>query len=315
MMPVDKSLSVPDEKLQGTAEILFREAYEKINAKYGLAVTPQALNTKKREFELELATRKATLAPSLRRAFTELSNEYQEAVFQQDQQLIDVGGEEALLLRGRAKIDAKIGLIHDYLGGMEKFNRGYLWSAYTEEQEVERKELAERISELQKEKAEALKIVEQEKEALMQRNPIAHFRTGTLQAYLKGEQPPVQSAPASTPAVAPISAAPSSSQAPKEKKPKERKEEGPRVLAPYRPAVVVPAPQPSQPPQPSTPSVAPTAPEAPVLPAAAPSAPQPQPEPSLPTPASDASPPQSPAPSTEAPSSPPSPSGEEKKAE
>lgn len=225
VMAADKTLSVPDDKLQGAAEILFREAYEGVAAKFGLTVTPQTLNSKKREFEQvlllilhyflltfpqELALRRSMLAPALRRAFTELATEYQEAVFQQDQQLIDSGGEEALLLRGRAKIDSRIALINDYLSNMEKQSKGYVWSSFTEEQEQERRRLIDRVAHLQREKADERRLIEQELADIMQRNPIAHFRSGSLSEFVgnKALQPV---APALGPDHAQAQTAPSSS--------------------------------------------------------------------------------------------------------
>lgn len=179
------AIFIPEDKLRPAAEILLREAYEAVAAKFGLQYSAAALNAKKRAFEQELAKKKAAVPTELRRELQEVANEYYGELFRQDEELIAAGGEEALILRAKSAIDAVIATSRDYLKRMEKQNKGYLYNSYTQEQLEDRKQVEQRIAELQAERADANFLLARELDGLHYHNPVAHLTQGSFDEFLK----------------------------------------------------------------------------------------------------------------------------------
>lgn len=71
-----------DDKLS-VAEIAFREAHDAVREQYGIALSHQSLNVKKRAFERELANRKAKLPAEIRRIVQGVSNDHYDKLFEQ----------------------------------------------------------------------------------------------------------------------------------------------------------------------------------------------------------------------------------------
>lgn len=183
--PGDNEIFIPSEKLRPAAEIVLREVYESVAAKFGLQYSAAALKAKKRAFELELAKRKAIVPTELRRELQEVTNEYYDQLFRQDEDLIAAGGEEALILRAKSAIDATIATSKEYLKKMQKQDKGYIYNSYTKEQLEDRKQVEERIAELQAERADANSLLARELDGLHYHNPVAHLTQGSFEDFLK----------------------------------------------------------------------------------------------------------------------------------
>jgi len=181
-----ETLWVPEHLIPGVAEILFRDAYEKISATWGLQCTQEGLILKKRAFEEELL-KQGELSKPVKRFLEKFSQKHFDDIFRQDQALIDMGGEEALIIRAKQKVDQQILVYQEYLTNMEKLKKGYIFHTFTPKQEESRRTIESTISTLEVEKENEIMLLEKELAGIMKENPVVYLKQGTLEEYLKGE--------------------------------------------------------------------------------------------------------------------------------
>jgi len=178
---------VPEKLIPDASEILFREAFEKISEKWGLQCTREGLDSKKRAFQEELKSKTARLSKPLKRFFQKFSQVHFNEMFRQDQELVDMGGEEILLVKAKERIDRKIKVFRDYLTNMEKLQKGYIFNSYTPKQTEDRKNVENRIAALEAERADTSTILNREIARIMDKNPVPHLRIGTIEELIKSE--------------------------------------------------------------------------------------------------------------------------------
>jgi hypothetical protein len=184
----------PEDK-QELAEIIFRESYDVIRSNFGLGYAPDKLIAKKHAFESEIAKRKASVTPELRRIVQSVSNEYFVKIFEQEEKLMDAGGDEALILHGKSKVDARILSYMKYLEDMPKQEKGYLWSGYTEQQQADRHSVQERIHKLEEERNDTTTLLKRELEGIHLANPIAHFPQQKFADFIEEHKPMIAEKP------------------------------------------------------------------------------------------------------------------------
>jgi len=180
-----KLLAVPDDLNDAVAEIIFREAFEAVDQKYGLTYSVEELSEKKHMFENQLANKKQTLSKPLRYALKRVIDHQLENVFRNDQLIIDRGGREGLIFKAKYNLENQISSLEVYFQSMKKQEKGWIYNSYSPEQLEERKYLETKISELRRLMTDNDYCLKQSLLALgVTSNPVGHLQPGTIDDVL-----------------------------------------------------------------------------------------------------------------------------------
>uniref|UniRef100_A0A6B2L4E2 Cullin family profile domain-containing protein n=1 Tax=Arcella intermedia TaxID=1963864 RepID=A0A6B2L4E2_9EUKA len=173
---------IPSDKLQPLMELLFRSAYELIDQQYGPQFTSTGLQEKKKAFESALSE----IRNKYRNCHQDFSDKFMlfirynfDDVFKQEQDIIDIGGEETLIILAKTKIDKKIGVYRKYLNDMEKLDKGYFYDSYKPTQLKDREGIVKKIEELEAEKLNNSGLLSKEISTIRQ-SPVAHMYKGSI---------------------------------------------------------------------------------------------------------------------------------------
>eukprot|EP01126_Amoeba_proteus_P063117 TRINITY_DN8662_c0_g1_i1.p1 TRINITY_DN8662_c0_g1~~TRINITY_DN8662_c0_g1_i1.p1 ORF type:complete len:516 (-),score=118.67 TRINITY_DN8662_c0_g1_i1:128-1675(-) len=180
-------INVPDELLEPTAEILFRQAYERVVPTRRPALSLEELEERRRNLKADIQREKKNLSSKLRKKLQEVFDSEINSVFALDRAIVDAGGEDALIVKAKSMIEKQIAVYETYLNEMKKSKKGWIYNSYSPAQLEDREKIQSNINKLIQESNSHELCLQKSLNSLGYGtiSPVHHLQDGTIEELLQ----------------------------------------------------------------------------------------------------------------------------------